>query len=57
MKIQVIKSYDDWEPNKHFDIGEEYSIKNSDINDNSDYYHIWNRSKLWIIPKENCETI
>lgn len=57
MKIRIIKPYDDWEPNKHFDIGEEYVIKNSDINDNSDYYHIWNGSKLWIVPKENCDIL
>lgn len=51
MKVKVIKDYNDEEYNRLFEKCEELKVEN---NENSDFYHIWEENKLFLIPKDHC---
>ena len=54
IKIKVIKDYKDVEENFYFLCGDVYIAENNEF---SDFYHIWDKNKLYIILKECCEII
>lgn len=54
MKVKVIEGYHDTHGGKQFKVGDVIEVTN---NPNSDWYHIWDKTNLYIIPKKNCNKI
>lgn len=54
MKVKVIEGYHDVHGGKKFKVGDIIDVTE---NQNSDWYHIWDKVSLYIIPKLCCEKI
>ena len=54
MKVKVITPYVDVHGDKEFTRDEVINVYD---HPNSEWYHIWEGTKLYIIPKENCKRI
>lgn len=54
MKVKVTVPYYDEEMDRWFMHGE---ILNVEDKDNSDFYHIWEKNKLYLIKKNCCEKL
>lgn len=54
MKVKVIQGYHDTHGGKQFKVGDIIDVT---VNPNSDWYHIWDKTNLYIIPKEYCKEV
>ena len=54
MKVRVIKEYFEKDVKRLFKVGEVINVENKE---NSDFYHIWEKDGLVVIPKENCKVV
>lgn len=53
MKVKLLQSYDHHENTKEYLLGEIVDVEDYP---NSDFYHIWIKNNLDILPKKICET-
>lgn len=51
LKVQLKDNYDDIRNTRFYDKGECIKV---DDNEYGDYYHLWNGTKLDLIPKNKC---
>lgn len=52
MKVKLLQSYDHQENTKEYLLGEIVEVEDYP---NSDFYHIWVKNSLDILPKKYCE--
>lgn len=54
LKVEVTKEFYDRGGDHYFAVGEVYDVSNNEL---SDFYHVWNGSQLWLIPKSHAKKV